>query len=687
MFELSDNIQQIAVYPAPERCSTFQHSVRSATIRAVSFIEKFYKLDSFIRVPPVNGSCTSYTSFLKTQLDSCLIASMDGKFPQGVSKTDHLSFSASISSVQKSWPKSCDCMNDDLEVSLRNRLTKEKIRLPAGYLEFVNEKVLEIFPKGMRGHDLSLHAKRVTPPYSSTTSSSRKEGGSYSSWRNCREDYFNSLEKPEVVHRPCYMVAATPGKPRPLVKNHHSYLTLRPFHTFMYDRLSKQPWLLRGPPSLKRFESAGFSKGRNYLSADFSAATDNIPIEVAEQIIDTIASRSSLSIMPLLSEVRRSLRPTITMPSGEVSPTTGQLMGNLCSFPLLCLQNYIASEWVDRLAGFKAPKLINGDDLVAEAPQSWVDIYRQEAPKLGFTLNEKKTSYSTMPNINSTYFTSNFKEIPFVRAKGLNMYDPRTIGKVINDIKRPFERTRHSRLPRLQNHLVYFFSRHIRKFGLTLFNLGFRVRTDRNLVLDRKTKHYEKYRSGHTHKLQLSPLNPMGLQLTQVNDEFNIHEDSEVAEAIVNEHWNGPKFESVKESVWDVRKQLMKDKKIYGVRWKKLGMKATMLRLVREPKKEKLVWIPARLADCYSLSHDRSYIEHTPDSSELPFIGFVKCNICERIERILKERRELSRPADWRLDIPFKFTATVADVTTERNRDEVRIAAVVTEMYRQRSVL
>lgn len=685
MFELSDNIQQIAVYPAPERCSTFQHSVRSATIRAVSFIEKFYKLDSFIRVPPVNGSCTSYTSFLKNQLDSCLIASMDGKFPQGVCKTDHLSFSASISSIQKSWPKSCDCMNDDLEKSLKNRLTKEKIQLPAGYLEFVHEKVLEIFPKGMRDYDLDSHAKRVTPPYSSTTTSSRKQGGSYSSWRNCREDYFSSLEKPNVVHRPSYMVAATPGKPRPLVKNHHSYLILRPFHTFMYDRLSKQPWLLRGPPSMKRFINAGFCKKGMYFSADFSAATDNIPIEVAEQIIDTIASRSSLSLMPLLSEVRRSLRPTITMPSGEISPTTGQLMGNLCSFPLLCLQNYIASEWVNRLSGFSAPRLINGDDLVAEAPQFWVDIYKREAPKLGFTLNEKKTSYSTMPNINSTYFTSNFKEIPFVRAKGLNFVDPRTIGKVMNDIKRPFERTRHSRLPRLQNHLVFFFSRHIRKFGLTLFNLGFRVRTVRDFVLDKKSKNYEKYRSGHTHKLQLSPPNPMGLQLTQVKDEYNIHEDSEIAEAIVNEHWNGPSFQSVKESVWEVRKQLMKDKKIYGVRFKKLGMRATKLRLVREKKKEKLVWIPARLADCYSLSHDRSYIEHTPEGSmEPPFIGFIHCNICERIEKIVKERRRVNQPADWRLDIPLKFSFSVADVNMERNRDQLRIDSVVTEMYRQR---
>jgi len=675
-----ENIQQIAVYPAPERCSTFQHSVRSATIRAVSFIEKFYRLESHVRVPPVNGSCTEYISILKKQLDSCLIASMDGKFPQGVCDTDYLSFSASISSVQKSWPDSCECMEAELEAALRKRLTKEKIHLPDGYLEFVWTKVLELFPKGMRDKDLRIHAERVTPPYTSTTTSSRKEGGSYSSWRNCREEFLN-MEKPEVVHRPLYMVAATPGKPRPLVKNHPSYLKLRPVHTFIYDRLSKQPWLLRGSPSMSSFRKAGFEPRSKYLSADFSAATDNIPIEVAEAIVDAIASRSSPSVVPLLSEVRRSLRPTITMPSGELQPTTGQLMGNLCSFPLLCLQNYLASEWVSHLSGIKVPMLINGDDLVAQAPQKWVDDYRSWAPRLGFSLNEKKTSFSTKPNINSTYFTSNFKEIPFVRAKGLRVVDPRMMGKTMNDIKRPFERTRHSRLPRLQNHLVYFFSKLIRHYGLTLYNLGFRVRSVANLVLDKKSKHYEKYRSGHTHKLKFQSSNPMGLQLVQVNDEFNIHEDKEIAQAVVKEHWSGPPFEAAKEKLWEVKKGLLEDKKFYGTRWKKLGMKATMRRLVKEPKREKLVWLPEKLADCYSLSHDRSSLDSEG------FVSFIPCPICERVENILKERRSDGPPVDWRDEIPLKHQVTIFDVVKERNRLLVRIDEVVAEMQKLRSGL
>nr|WAK77971.1 MAG: RNA-dependent RNA polymerase [Botourmiaviridae sp.] len=675
--------QQIAACPAPEGCQTFLHSVRSATIRAVSFIEKFFKMNAFVVVPPVNGTCTDYISFLKKQLDSCLITCMDGKFPPGVCESDYLSFSASIASIPKSWPNNCDCMVGELESSLKSRLTKEKIPLPAGYLEFVFRKVNEIFPRGMRKKDLDRHAARVTPPYSSTTTSTRREGGSYSSWRNRREDYLKKLEKPELVHEPCYMVAPTPGKPRPLVKNHPSYLLLRPVHTFLYDRLSRTNWLLRGPPSKKAFATAGFTEKSKYLSADFSAATDNISIEVAETIIDALASRSSSHTIPLLSEVKKSLRPIITMPSGDIEPTTGQLMGNLCSFPLLCLQNMLAVEWTNLLTGESVPFLVNGDDLVAQASENWVNVYRSQAPLLGFSLNEKKTSYSTMPNINSTYFTSRFKEIPFIRAKGLRVVDPRQIGKVMNDIKRPYERTRHSRLPRLVNHLIYFFSKIIRYYGLTLFNLGFRVRSIDNLVIDKKTRHYEKYRSGHTHKIRMNPPNPMGLNLVQASDPYKVYSDEDVANAVVEEHWNGPAFEMVKEKMWEVKKQLKEDKKIYGRRWKKLGMKGTMARLVREKKVEKLIWIPERLADCLTLSHDRLSLlpEVDKKNNEIVIIkDFSECKVCERVEKILLQRRQENRPADWRLDVPTKYTALLSDVQSERNRLLSRVDTVVDAM-------
>lgn len=662
MFEPKINVDQCAAAcPASEGCSTFLHSVRSATIRAVSFLEKFYKLEAYVRVPPVSGSCTSYTSFLKKELDKCLISIMVRNPHHRIEKERSLSFAASIASIPKSWPDSCECMEAGLEKELRNRLTKEKVHLPDGYLEFVKEKVLELFPKGMRDRDLKVHSERVTPPYSSTTSNSRKEGGSYSSWRGCREEYLN-MEKPNVVHEPSFMLAATPGKPRPLVKNHHSYLRLRPVHTFLYDTITKQNWLLRGPPTLKKFLVAGFEKKKMYLSADFSAATDNISIEVAECIIDTIAFRSSSKVIPLLSEVRKSLRPNISMPSGSFVPSTGQLMGNLCSFPLLCLQNYLAASWVDHLVGESTPKLINGDDLTAQVSDCWREKYYAIAPTLGFCLNEKKTTYSECPNINSTYFTSNFKEIPFVRAKGLRFIDPRQIGKVINDIKRPFERTRHSSLPRLIYFLTQFYHKFVREYGLTLYTLGFRVRNPRDIKMDRKIKHYEKYRSGHNYKLKPSDPDGMRLQLVSVEDTHQIHEDKEISQAVVVEHWNGPIFERKKEKLWEIKKELKKIKKWRGNRFKKFGMTATMKLFRQEEKEKKKIWLPIKLADCYDLSHDRVTIDAN---------GYVEkslCSVCDRIIEILAMRKV--KYYDWRLDVDTKYSAGIYDVVKEKKLHE-----------------
>nr|WAK77792.1 MAG: RNA-dependent RNA polymerase [Botourmiaviridae sp.] len=667
-----------AVYPASEGCSTFLHSVRSATIRAVSFLEEFYKIEAYVVVPPVSGSCTHYTSKLKKELDKCLISSMGGKFPQGVCKERYLSFAASISSVQKSWPDSCDCMGSELEIALRNRLTKEKVPLPKGYLEFVKKKVLELFPKGMRDRDLRIHSKRVTPPYTSTTTSSRKEGGSYSSWRGCREEYLN-MEKPVVVHEPQFMVASTPGKPRPLVKNHHSYLRLRPVHTFMYDRISTQPWLLRGPPTMKKFLSAGFKKQKKYLSADFSAATDNISIEVAECVIDVIASRSSPAVIPILSEVRKSLRPTISMSKDTLEPTTGQLMGNLCSFPLLCLQNYFAAEWVDFVSNESTAKLINGDDLVVEASEQWRKRYEFWAPLLGFCLNEKKTTYSTGPNINSTYFTSNFKEIPFVRAKGLWVSDPRQIGKLINDIKRPFERTRHSSLPRLIYLLTNFFHKMIRRYGLTLYVLGFRVRSARDLKMTRNVKHYEKYRNGHSYKLREPDPDGMRLMMAPVEDVYDIHDDREISEAVVNEHWNGPVFERKKERLWEVKKKLYEDKKFRGRRFKRKGMRYTLNRFAERPDNKKIVWLPVKLADCYDLSHDRSSLDSAG------FITYTTCTVCERVGEILRLRKLARAVPDWRLDLNIKYSADLETVQIEERKLLNRVDQVVGAMRLARS--
>jgi len=450
-----------------------------------------------------------------------------------------------------------------------------------------------------------------------------------------------SLEKPEIVHSPVYMVANAPGKPRPLVKNHPSYLLLKPVHTAIYDRLSKHPWLLRGDLRHKSLVSAGFKPGRRYLSADFTAATDNLRIEISEAILDAIAQVSSPSAIPLLSEARRSLRPLIQFSSCTLEPVVGQMMGNLVSFPLLCLQNFIAARWVDRLAGEgEMPKLINGDDLIVQASEKWVEIYKREAARIGFQLNEKKTSFSSrFLTGNSTYFTSNFRLIPFVRAAGLTIRDPRDVGTVMNDILRPFSSARSNQTRQLCHCLSIHFRGLIRKSGLNLFSLGFRVSSLGNLRLTREVESYEVYRSGHGARKIFRPVPPMGLDLVKAEDPFGVHKDRELAEAVVEEHWNGGEFRKPeKEKIREVLKRLKKERMS---RYCSMGRRKTMRRLVQVGRL-KTVWIPRRIADCYDLTHETLCLD------DEGFFFKKECAICDRVRAIVEKKRQLEREEDWR---------------------------------------
>ncbi|QKI79957.1 RNA-dependent RNA polymerase [Erysiphe necator associated ourmia-like virus 128] len=567
----------------------------------------------------------SYSSLLKQILSCKLISCLAGIASQGVSAEDSLSLAASLASIPKSWPESCTCMTLGLEDELKDRLTKEKKEMPKGYLSFVRQEIKKLFPKGMQERDLNAHARRVTPPFTSTTENGCRDGGSYASWEGRREDYFSQLEKPRIIHQPKFMVANAPGKPRPLVKNSPTYLLLRPVHTFLYDTLSRQPWLLRGPPKRKVLLKAGFSPRQGYFSADFTAATDNLPIEVAEVILDTIMSRSHWKVLPLLVEAKKSLRPTISFTDSTIVPTVGQLMGNLCSFPLLCLQNYLATQWVDKQMGTgKTPILINGDDLVAQVSKEWTACYRSWAPRLGFTLNDKKTSYSNLLNINSTYFTSNFKEIPFLRCAGLGNRDPRSVGKIMSDLLRPFSNVRNSRTQKISYHLGCYFKRQIHQSGKTLYSLDYRRNKRDQIALPRDLKKREKERSGWGYRPFKIPAHPMGLNLVQFVDEFKVSEDREIAEAVVSEHWEGGHYEApVREKLREIKQKCKEEKQ---TRNRGLTMAQTMERL-REGRKEKSVWIPAKLEDCYSLSHDTVTIED----------GFVverECKFCDRVRAI-----------------------------------------------------
>jgi hypothetical protein len=120
-----------------------------------------------------------------------------------------------------------------------------------------------------------------------------------------------------------------------------------------------------------------------WLSGDYTAATDNFPMEVTEALVEGILSR--IDHEPTKRWVRWEISPhEMRYPDGTDKQTSGQLMGSLLSFPLLCfLNDYIVSS-----SGFEPGSyLVNGDDVVARGNLKRIRTWALRAPKVGLGLS------------------------------------------------------------------------------------------------------------------------------------------------------------------------------------------------------------------------------------------------------------------------------------------------------------
>jgi len=168
--------------------------------------------------------------------------------------------------------------------------------------------------------------------------------------------------------------------------------------------------LLRGEPTDDKLAGAGFREGDGILvSGDYSSATDNLPLEVTEAIL-TVILENAVSVPPCVKEhAMRSLRPDLYNLDFDIAfkVSRGQMMGAFLSFPLLCLQNWLAFEWAREACDLnRMPILINGDDILFQSPdrgfpERWMKVVGQ----LGLTVERTKTSVAeTFGTLNSTLF-------------------------------------------------------------------------------------------------------------------------------------------------------------------------------------------------------------------------------------------------------------------------------------------
>jgi len=254
------------------------------------------------------------------------------------------------------------------------------------------------------------------PNGNATLDYTRKQGGNWNVEEfgaDCRKELVFSSGKPRVVT----LYSAENTK------------ILGPLHYSLYDSLRKKGWLLVGDPTDRHVQSLN---GADFLSFDYQSATDNIKLSYVRAAISVLKKKATC----LSDEEDRALDVlgNLMIYRGDVlhpvPAQTGQPMGSVMSFPLLCLINKTVVDLaMDRLligkkisfpewSGHRC--LINGDDLLTREPRKDTNLrglIAEEGGKVGLVVNQEKTMVSESDGeINSTYFRNGKKERKFNAA-------------------------------------------------------------------------------------------------------------------------------------------------------------------------------------------------------------------------------------------------------------------------------
>jgi hypothetical protein len=296
--------------------------------------------------------------------------------------------------------------------------------LPSGYLAHSRRIARMCFPPGWdRGYPDAVW--RSTPSVSACLERKKGEGGARAT-RPDRAQFLldcsregRDIDIPRDVR---FHVVSENGKDRGVTIASCKQRVLHPLHKTIYGHLSRLPWLLRGEAKPSKFTDFKPVPGEVFVSGDYEAASDYLPLPVAEALLDVMASTSSFIPSTLWAAARRSLRSRIwyedcTIPFEQVC---GQLMGNLLCFPLLCLQNYVAFRWIFPAS---VPVKINGDDIVFRCTEEkWLE-WSRFVPRVGLRLSLGKTLVLRRYfSLNSTFFfsgRSGARCVPVLRTGGL----------------------------------------------------------------------------------------------------------------------------------------------------------------------------------------------------------------------------------------------------------------------------
>jgi hypothetical protein len=197
----------------------------------------------------------------------------------------------------------------------------------------------------------------------------------------------------------------------------------------MYSHLSQFSWLLRGDAKPNRFRDFVPKDGEIFVSGDYESATDNLNSDLQLSILEELMSRASTVPYGIQEHALATYSSELQDEQGNLyTQRRGQLMGQLTSFPMLCLINYITFRYSFRHRDGCAlhssiPVRINGDDIVFRATPEEFTLWEREVAKGGLTLSKGKTFLHRRAfTLNSTPFwacSGGGKLVGFLRSSAV----------------------------------------------------------------------------------------------------------------------------------------------------------------------------------------------------------------------------------------------------------------------------
>jgi hypothetical protein len=334
---------------------------------------------------------------------------------QRLCRRDRWGLAHSCASIKRNLPKSCRRHTLSARSSWETTACSQPPPPSPEYLEHVRRVVTGAFPPGWdRNYDYFVGSHVPNP--SSRACKARADR----LWAGRRSEFIiattHECEDLPTQLTGRYKDILSAGKTRPMLIFDEDVELLAPLHKLIYSRLTKQDWILCGPPTDKRMASVLVNACQT--SVDLVAATDGLDLTISQAILDALFFTSVKVPRTLRAFAKSSLFPSFMGSRGKVLRVShGQMQGAYLSFPLLCIHSYCAASWAAR-DQVGARFLVNGDDTVISADRA---ISVQDYPQ-GYRLNASKTIRAeNVAELNSTVFLKSggkWREVRHLRRGG-----------------------------------------------------------------------------------------------------------------------------------------------------------------------------------------------------------------------------------------------------------------------------